>query len=245
VAPIPGCMSMVIIHMNTNPVYRSADALKLSRLLQLCSANLPVGGFAFSQGLEFAVEKQWLHDLPTTASWVKINLMESLAYNELPVMSRLYEALQQQDQQQFLIWNKHLIACRESAELRSGDLAMGKALLRLLNNLDDVEVPKYQLEEVSFAAAFVIVGFLWSLDLASLQSGFCWCYIDNQVAAATKLVPLGQTQSQNLLFRLSEEIENAITRANDLADDELGASLPRLAMASAWHESQYTRLFRS
>jgi urease accessory protein len=242
-------MATVISHMNTKQVNSSADVLRLSRLLQLCSANLPVGGFAFSQGLEFAVEKQWLHDLPSTASWVRINLLQSLAYNDLAVMARLYKALEQQDQLQFSHWNNYLMACRESAELRSGDLAMGKALLRLLNNLDDLVLPELAEtshgSELSFTSAFVLAGWLWGLDIDSLQSGFCWCYIDNQVAAATKLVPLGQTQSQNLLFSLSEEIEKAVARANSLADDELGASLPRMAMASAWHESQYTRLFRS
>ncbi|MFB1014205.1 MAG: urease accessory UreF family protein, partial [Alteromonadaceae bacterium] len=65
------------------------------------------------------------------------------------------------------------------------------------------------------------------------------------VAAATKLVPLGQTQAQNLLFELSEQVETAMLIANKLPDDQIGASLPHLAMASAWHETQYTRLFRS
>ena len=65
------------------------------------------------------------------------------------------------------------------------------------------------------------------------------------MAAATKLVPLGQTQGQNLLFELTEQVEQAIELANQLDDENIGASLPRLAMASAWHETQYTRLFRS
>ena len=58
-------------------------------------------------------------------------------------------------------------------------------------------------------------------------------------------MPLGQTQSQNLLFELSEQVSKAIDIANAIEDDDIGASLPRLAMASAWHETQYTRLFRS
>jgi len=253
VVPTRGIMATNITHLHTKTV--SAEPLRLSRLLQLCSANLPVGGFAFSQGLEFAVEQSWVHDLPSTAAWVRINLLESLAYNDVAVMARLYQALAQQDQherqdqQQFCHWNRYLIACRESSELRSGDVAMGKALLRLLSNLDEVELPELALTlqgtELSFTSAFVLAGWLWGLDLASLQVGFCWCYIDNQVAAATKLVPLGQTQAQNLLFGLSAHIEPVLARANSLADDQLGASLPRLAMASAWHETQYTRLFRS
>ena len=58
-------------------------------------------------------------------------------------------------------------------------------------------------------------------------------------------MPLGQTQAQNLLFKLTENTPLLIEKANSIADDELGASLPHLAMASAWHETQYTRLFRS
>jgi urease accessory protein len=94
-------------------------------------------------------------------------------------------------------------------------------------------------------SAFALGAYLFGLELNIIQSGFCWAYIDNQVAAATKLVPLGQTQAQNLLFELTEQVEEAIKQANQINDENIGASLPRLAMASAWHETQYTRLFRS
>ena len=89
------------------------------------------------------------------------------------------------------------------------------------------------------------MAYVFGLELSGMTSGFCWAYIDKQVAAATKLVPLGQTQAQNLLFELSEQVAEAIEQANQIDDENIGASLPRLAMASAWHETQYTRLFRS
>jgi urease accessory protein len=126
---------------------------------------------------------------------------------------------------------------------------MGKALIRLLKQLDTVDSEPYselfKQAENSFVSVFAIAAYLFQLDLISAQSGYCWTYLDNQVAAATKLVPLGQTQAQNLLFELSEKVSGAICIANDIEDDDIGASLPRLAMASAWHETQYTRLFRS
>jgi urease accessory protein len=150
---------------------------------------------------------------------------------------------------EFNQWNQLLIATRESNEFRLADLAMGKALVRLLTLLTSVDSDIYQpilvQKNVSFVSAFTVAAYLFELDLHYTQSGFCWTYIDNQVAAATKLVPLGQTQSQNLLFELTEQVERAMHIANELPDDEIGASLPHLAMASAWHETQYTRLFRS
>ena len=227
----------------------SADPLKLNRLLQLCSANLPVGGFSFSQGLEYAIEMDWISCPKSTFEWIELNLNESIARTDLALLKRLYHALDKNDFGSFKLYNQLLIACRESHEFRLADLAMGKALVRLLKQLDNIDSDAYNElldeTEISFVSAFAISAYLCKLDLISTQGGFCWTYIDNQVAAATKLVPLGQTQAQNLLFNLSEKVERAIKIANQIETDEIGASLPRLAMASAWHETQYTRLFRS
>ena len=126
---------------------------------------------------------------------------------------------------------------------------MGKALMRLLKDIQGIDSQHYveliTQKEISFVSAFTLSAYLFGLELSAMQSGFCWAYIDNQVAAATKLVPLGQTQAQNLLFELSEQVVQAIERANQTDDENIGASLPRFAMSSAWHETQYTRLFRS
>jgi urease accessory protein len=229
------------------------NALHLNRLLQLCSANLPVGGFSFSQGLEYAVELGWVNNVDSTLTWVELNLSQSIARTDLAIIKRQFKALLEDDFTAFIKWNQHLIACRESNELHLADVAMGKALIRLLRQLESVDIEQYEAllnprkmgNNISFVSAFVIAASLFDLDLLLTQSGYCWTYIDNQVAAATKLVPLGQTQSQNLLFEITEKVEESIQLANSLNDDEIGASLPRLAMASAWHETQYTRLFRS
>lgn len=230
-------------------VISTKQALKLQRLLQLCSANLPVGGFSFSQGLEFATENAWLSDTESTQSWIDINLTESIAQTDLPILKRLYKALLNANMQDFAHWNEHIIACRESRELLLADLAMGKALMRLMTQLDDINIEPYadllKGNDCSFVSAFTLCAYTFELDLASAQSGFCWTVIDNQVAAATKLVPLGQTQAQNLLFRLSEHVDVLIHKANAVQDADIGNSLVHLAMASAWHESQYSRLFRS
>jgi urease accessory protein len=228
---------------------QEASPLKLNRLLQLCSANLPVGGFSFSQGLEYAIDNGWISNAQETEDWVTVTLVENIARTDLPIMSRLYAALEQDDLTEFNKWNQLVVATRESSELRLADLAMGKALVRLLMQLNSINIEQYHevllQKNVSFVSAFTVAAHVFTLTLNETQSGFCWTYIDNQVAAATKLVPLGQTQAQNLLFEITEQVEQALKIANALTDDEIGASLPHLAMASAWHETQYTRLFRS
>lgn len=228
---------------------QNQNPLQLNRLLQLCSANLPVGGFSFSQGLEYAVEMGWVTSAEATKDWVSFNLAQSIANTDLVLLNRLYKSLEDHDLQAFMGWDQHLLACRESNELLLADVAMGKALMRLLKDLQAIDTAPYidliTQKEISFVSAFALGAYLFGLDMRSAQSGFCWAYIDNQVAAATKLVPLGQTQAQNLLFAITEQVEQAIEQANQLDDQDIGASLPRLAMASAWHETQYTRLFRS
>lgn len=227
----------------------SQSPLILNRLLQLCSANLPVGGFSFSQGLEYAVEMNWIHDAESTKNWISFNLAQSIAHTDLALLNRLQKALVEDDFTGFHKWNQHALACRESNELYLADVAMGKALMRLLKDIKGVDSQHYtdliKQKEISFVSAFALSAYLFGLELSTMQSGFCWAYIDNQVAAATKLVPLGQTQGQNLLFELTEQVAKVIEQANQIDDDNIGSSLPRLAMASAWHETQYTRLFRS
>lgn len=234
---------------STNLMSTQLGVLQLNRLLQLCSVGLPVGGFSFSQGLEYAIEVDWVHNAATTENWVETNLTESIANTDLVILAEQINTLQQQNFEQFSELNQLIIACRESAELRLADLAMGKALIRLLNQ-QDIEFgcvlqQVNQWDEVSFISAFALACYCWQIESDAALAGFCWTFIENQIAAATKLVPLGQTQAQNLMFKLSEKTSRAIEIAKQTQLDEVGSSLPALAMASAWHETQYTRLFRS
>jgi urease accessory protein len=238
-----------VIPILMNEATTNQSPLRLNRLLQLCSANLPVGGFSFSQGLEYAVEMGWIHNSDSTKEWISFNLHQSIAPTDLALLSRLQDALVEDDFARFHKWNQHALACRESNELYLADVAMGKALMRLLKDIKGIDSQHYmeliREKHISFVSAFALSAYLFGLELSEMQGGFCWAYIDNQVAAATKLVPLGQTQGQNLLFELTKQVEEAIEQANKIDDENIGASLPRLAMASAWHETQYTRLFRS
>ena len=214
----------------------------LLRLLQLSSVALPVGGYAFSQGLENAVEQGWLNDREATHDWLLDQLHHSLARVDLPLLLRLQRAQAERDDITLQYWNDYLLACRETAELRLTDTAMGEALVRLLSQL---ELPRPVVKTPVFATGFAIACDAWSISLRAACHGYAWAWLENQVAAATKLVPLGQSAAQILLGQLLEQLPAAIDAAMDLEDRDIGASLPGLALVSVWHESQYSRLFRS
>jgi len=220
----------------------------LLRLLQLSSVSLPVGGYAFSQGLEFAVEAGWVCSIDTTRDWLATQLEASIARVDLPILARIHNCLTLVDGEisgleKALVWNDYALACRESKELLSGDIAMGKALARVLQH-QSVPFPS-SATSPSFLFGFGLTSIYWGIDIKSAQLGYTWSWLENQVAAATKLVPLGQTQAQQLLTDLQENSVEAIDVASHLHDADIGSALPALALASAYHETQYSRLFRS
>ena len=222
----------------------------LLRLLQLSSVALPVGGFAFSQGMEYAIDQGWVKNKAEVSAWIGLQLQQSLARVDLPVLRLCMAAVQQDSTAQqestarLLVLNDLALACRETKELRLNDTAMGEALFRLMGSLH-IDTPFKRLDQMSFVTLFAIAASHWNLkpDLACL--GFAWSWLENQIAAATKLVPLGQTQAQELLGELQTDIRHAIAMSLTIEEDRIGAGLPTIAIASAQHETQYSRLFRS
>ena len=220
--------------------------LALARLLHLSSVSLPVGGFAFSQGLEYAVEAGWLKTLDDVEQWLGLQLRENLARVDLPILREVMLATQAQDWVRFTFLNDLALASRESKELRLTDTAMGEALFRLLKSLQfDLAFAEKQQEEVSFVCLFAYAAATWEIPARLAATGLSWSWLENQVAAATKLVPLGQTQAQQLLVRFQGLLPDILDLANTIDSDAIGGGLPALAIASALHETQYTRLFRS
>jgi len=227
-------------HTNTRMTITDRNLL---RLMQLSSSTLPVGAYAFSQGLEYAIEAGWLKSRDYVQAWLALQLNQSLARVDIPILFRLGSAIRAGDIETMRYWNDYLLACRESAELRLTDTAPGESLQRLLPALDIAPVPVNG--DLAFLTAFVQAAVHWQLDDKSSATGYLWSWMENQVIAATKLMPLGQTEAQKMLLLLQDEVPGAIQSAGQIEDEELGAGLPALAIASMLHETQYTRLFRS
>lgn len=216
------------------------------RLWQLISPTLPIGAFAYSAGLEYAVEAGWVRDEAGAGEWVWGQLDETLSQLELPLLQRFYAAWQADDAAAITSWSVFLQASRETPELLAEDRQLGMALARVLTGLGLAEAAAWQdAETASLVNLFALAGVRWQIPLTSLAAGFLWAWTENQVAAAVKLVPLGQSAGQRLLFAAAQRIPAAVARGLALEDDEIGAGAFSLALASAGHETQYSRLFRS
>lgn len=219
--------------------------VRLLRLMQLVSPTLPVGAFAYSQGLEWAVQAGWVGDARQARDWICGVLEQGQSKLDIPILARLYTAWQVRDMAAFEYWDRFLGAARGSAELQQEDRHMGQALHRLLCDLTPDGLKDMSSIAPSFTAMFAVAACNWSINLETACAGLLWAWAENQVAAAIKLVPLGQTQGQTLLMGIAEQIPGNVKKGLALASDDIGAVTPALAMASALHETQHTRLFRS
>ncbi|AEG00935.1 urease accessory protein UreF [Methylomonas methanica] len=223
-----------------------ATDLSLLRLLQLVSPGLPIGMYSYSQGLERAVEDGWVTDAHHTADWLRGILTNALSRTDAPLLARLYDAWNENDNAAVTHWSQTLAACRETAELRAEDRQTGQALARLLLKLDIVEAEAWQRHpDATLATLFSLAAARWQVDKADAMAGYLWGWLENQVLCTVKLVPLGQVAGQRLLKDLAGELPNLVQYALNLADDDIGGSCFGLALASSRHEMQYSRLFRS
>ena len=214
------------------------------RLLQLSSVSLPVGGYSFSQGLEYAIDSGLVSDAEQVKQWTKLQLSQSIGRLELPILRLSMRALIDNDLSKLNEYNDLSLASRESKELRLTDTAMGEALKRVMHN-HQIEIPFAPTAQLSFVVLFAITAHHWRINYYSTALGFSWSWLENQISAATKLVPLGQSQAQQLLGELQPHIIEAIDLAETIEAEDVGACLPTLAIVSALHETQYSRLFRS
>ena len=211
-------------------------------MLQLASPGLPVGGFAYSQGLEKAIEDGIVHDAATARRWIEDLLTLSLARLEAPLWLRAWDAWKAGDHAAFALWNEECIAARETAELRAETLQMGVSLVRVMPALG-IAAPACA--PIAFPMAFAAACAALAIEREAGLTAYLWAWAENQVLVAVKSVPLGQMAGQTMLAGLHAAIDAAVRVAGAVADDELGSCAVHYALASARHEAMYSRLYRS
>jgi urease accessory protein len=221
------------------------DPLALLRLFHLVSPALPVGAYAYSQGLEYATHIGWIHDEASTLAWLEGLAAFGVGTLDLPLLRRLHVAWSAGDEPAVRRWNAQLLAARETSELRAEELHLGRSLARVLVELELREAGDWQRAATAYATMFSLAAVRWHIEVADALRGYLWSWCENQVLAALKLVPLGQSAGQRLLHRLSQGIPGIVERALQLDEAAIGVGGVSQALASARHETQYTRLFRS
>jgi urease accessory protein len=217
-------------------------------LMRLASPALPVGGFSYSEGLESAIDAGAVHDEASASDWIADQLHLGLARAELPLVAAAHAAWSNHDAARLAELSAWMRTTRETSELRAQSEQMGRSMLdwfRQRSGADDPRVATLAALPPTWPIAFALAALHAGADATGtlLAYGFSWA--ENQVQAALKAVPLGQSAGQRLLGRLAQDLPALAEAALQIGDDRRQAFTPLLAVRSAQHETQYSRLFRS
>lgn len=225
---------------------RPAGSMAQLRLLQLLSPNLPVGAFSYSQGLEWAVDAAWVHDVDSLQAWLMDLLQGQMQQQELPMLAQMYRACENQDIQALSDCSNELVAFRETSELRAEERNRARALTQVLISLSVPGAVEHKaVLQGSQHAGFAWACCSWDISMPDCLQGFAWSWLENTVLAAIKTVPLGQSDGQRVLFSISEALPDVVQRALEVPSEDIGYASAAVAFASSAHETLYTRLYRS
>jgi urease accessory protein len=216
----------------------------LLQLMWMASPALPVGAFSYSEGIESAVDAGLAVTEASAGDWLVEQLHMTLARAELPVIAQALIAWRAADAGRIAELNDWVLRTRETSEQLQQTEQMGRSMIEWLKSVQPAvaaRAPQPLTYPVAWALA--ICAGAATVREALLACAFGWA--ENMIQAAVKSVPLGQSAGQRILARLAAEMPAAVDHALALGDDERQAFAPMLAILSARHETQYSRLFRS
>ena len=225
---------------------------QLLSLLHLASPGLPIGGFSYSQGLEAAVDSGLVHDADSAERWIADHLVHVLGHCEAPLWLLLHRGWRARDGAQVRRYNDWFYVTRETAELRLETSQMGWSLAGLIAQMQWgdpwLRERLAALPQVCLPTAFSAACAALAVDERDGLATYCFSWSENQVTAALKAVPLGQSAGQHILCRLHRAVLATVDEAARRASVDpplLSTFSPMLGLLSARHETQYSRLFRS
>ncbi len=220
----------------------------LIQLMWLASPALPIGGFSYSECLEAAVESARVTTEREASEWLLDQLELSLARSDLAVLAQAIPAWQAADAPRIDALNAWVLQTRESSELRAQSEQMGRSLLEWLRNHTTATSEQIKLLadlQPTYPMAFALAAASTQAPVRDCLLAYAFGWAENMVQAAIKSMPLGQSAGQRILSKLAAAIPLAVDQALFLPDRQRQAFSPMLAILSARHEVQYSRIFRS
>ena len=225
----------------------------LLALMRLASPALPIGGFSYSQGLETAIELGWVRNEADVREWLESLLLGNVGGFEAPLCRALFEAILTHRLDEADRLHARYLASRETGELRAETLQMGQSLLQVLAGLSEVDAGcaglltgwRQGAQPCALPRAWGLAARVFGLDADSALSAYLWAWLENQVMAAIKAVPLGQQAGQRLFSSLQPVLADVIEQGARQPECTWSNFAPGFALASSRHETQYSRLFRS
>jgi len=228
------------------------NSSELGTLLYLASPTLPIGGYSYSQGLEAAVSHGFVTNAEEAHDWIDHHLFTVITQSEAMVWLYLYEAWLLLDEEKITHLNHWFWATRETSEFRQETEQMGWSLLKLIKeHAWGTHQEKLFLSSIEPMTLPCAHAFICSSQKVQAINGlhiYLYSWLENQVMAAVKSIPLGQVAGQKILVAIGEKMSLHLDNLIEQSQSEkfvLNTFAQQLNILSSRHEHQYSRLFRS
>jgi urease accessory protein len=225
----------------------STSAAALYRLMTFMSPAYPVGAFAYSGGIEWAIEAGDIRDAATLCAWLRAMIGHGSIFCDAVIFAAVHRAVMGGDREALAAAAELAAAIAGSKERFLETTSQGQAFFALTRAawpapaLDALAAISPLAYPVAVAAA--CAGH--SIAAAPALGAFLHGVVSNFVSAGVRLIPLGHTAGQRVLAALEATVAETANRALATAIADIGGATPRADIAAMRHETQYTRLFRS
>ena len=220
-----------------------------ARLLAWFSPGFPIGAFAYSHGLEWAMERGWVRDRATLTEWLRDLLTYGAIRNDMILLAEAARATGEGNWPRLSNGNDLALALQPSAERHLETVTQGNAFLDTVRaawghaGLD--EVAAAVTPDIAYPVAVGAAAAVHGLGRAEVLHAFALAAVSNLTSAAIRLSAVGQTDAQRTIAALMADISEQASTAGAATLDDIGGVVYRSDIASLAHETQYTRLFRS
>jgi urease accessory protein len=218
-------------------------------LLVWLNPSFPIGSFAYSHGIEWAVETGDIKNAETCAAWLTDLLNHGGPWSDAVLLAAAHRSVESKDNAALLEAAELASALSPSKERKLETLKQGDAFLLAVKSAWPCEAvdrfAKIWPYETAFPVAVGVAGAGHGIALGRVLEAYLLAAVTNLVSAAVRLIPLGQTDGTKVVARLTPLAREIAARAGRSTLEDAGGAAFRSDIASMRHETQYTRLFRS
>lgn len=227
-----------------------AEKRELLYLMQLAGGTFPSGGFSQSWGLETCVAEGKVKDSRGFQAFLKTYLFSAISSCEGPILCEAVRLAKDWDTEKIAELEELSRAVKVTKESRESSLRMGKAFLRVMADiLKDTKISRlrtlYGPKGMTYPVIYGLVCGRLRLETEAVAQAFVFSTVNALVQSAVKLIPLGNTQAQEILTRMQPEMLLCSEISMKKPLEEISNFCPGLDIASIKHESLPVRLYMS
>lgn len=221
---------------------------QLARTLQIVDSLFPVGGFAYSDGLETAVSGGEIHDAESLDAWLDHIVKNSFVLCDGLAFLKCFYAARNLDWETILSIDEEATALKPAGSARTSSKSVGKRLLATYSSLfQDTELAHIlpQLPCCNAPVAYALALSRIGLDPREALFAFGYVRIAATISAALRLLPIGQQQGQSSLAKALTQLSASVDVVFAYTQQPLRAFAPFMDIQQMNHQYVYSRLFRS